>query len=184
MSADPQHLIQLLREHAVRTGEFILASGKRSDFYVDARLVTLHAEGSRIVGDLILQRLRPEVVEVGGLTMGADPIASSICTLSTLRGRPTHAFLIRKQPKQHGTGQYLEGLSNVAPGSAVCILEDTTTTGGSLLLAAERATEAGLNVVQCITVVDREEGASEALAEAGYTLEALATRTSLLSENG
>lgn len=184
MSPHPSPLIQLLRDRAVRTGDFILASGKRSDFYVDARVVTLHAEGSRIVGDLILDRLHDEVVAVGGLTMGADPVASSIATLSTLRDRPIHAFLIRKQPKKHGTNQYLEGLANLEPGSPVCILEDTTTTGGSLLLAAQRATEAGLKVVQCITVVDREEGAAAALEEAGYVLESLATKTALLEENG
>ena len=184
MSSDSTALIQLLRERAVRTGDFVLASGKRSNFYVDARVVTLHAEGSRIVGDLILARLKDEIVAVGGLTMGADPVASSIATLSTLRGRTVHAFLIRKQPKKHGTNQYLEGLANLEPGSPVCILEDTTTTGGSLLLAAQRATEAGLKVVQCITVVDREEGAAEALNKEGYVLESLATKTALLETHG
>lgn len=179
---DAQRLQTLLRDLAVKTGTFTLASGKTSDFYVDARVVTLHAEGSRIVGDLVLSRLHPDVVGVGGMTMGADPITSAVTTLSTLRGRPLHGFLIRKEAKGHGTGKFVEGLVNLPEGSPVCVLEDTTTTGGSLIKAIQRAQDAGLKVVQCITVVDREEGAMQRLADAGWTLEALSTRTDLLDD--
>lgn len=179
-----QRLVDLLRSRSVRTGQFTLASGKQSDFYVDARQTTLHAEGARLVAEAILDRLAPDVVAVGGLTLGADPIACSVAALSTLRGHPIHAFLIRKEAKGHGTGQYCEGLANVPSGSHVAIVEDTTTTGGSLLAACDRAKGAGLVVVQCLTVVDREEGAAEAIGAAGYHLEALTTRTELLGAAG
>ena len=178
MSTDP--LIALLREKSVKTGTFTLASGKTSDFYVDARQTTLHAEGSKLVAERILDLLDEDIVAVGGLTMGADPVACSVAALSTLRGRPIHAFLIRKAAKGHGTGQFCEGLANVPTGSRVAIVEDTTTTGGSLLTACERAEAAGLVVAQTLTVVDRQEGADERIAEAGYTLQALTTRTALL----
>ena len=178
MSTDP--LVALLREKSVKTGEFTLASGKKSDFYVDARQTTLHAVGAKLVAERILAMLHDDVVAVGGLTMGADPVACSVAAHSTLIGRPVHAFLIRKEAKGHGMGHYCEGLANVPKGSRVAILEDTTTTGGSLLLACERAEAEGLVVAQCITVVDRQEGADARIAKAGYTLESLTDRTQLL----
>ena len=172
MSDPKSRLISLLRELSVRTGTFTLASGKTSDFYVDARQTTLHAEGSRLVAEMVLDILHVGVTAVGGLTMGADPIACSVAAVSTHQGKPMHAFLIRKIAKGHGTGHFCEGL--------VAIVEDTTTTGGSLIEAAEKAKKAGLVVVQCITVVDRQEGAAERIEEAGWTLEALTTRSELL----
>lgn len=178
---DEQRLVAILRERSVRVGTFTLASGKTSDFYVDARLTTLHAEGGAIVARLTLDRLRPEVVAVGGLTLGADPIACAAAAWSMPHlGRPIHAFLIRKEPKGHGTGQQVEGLANLPAGAKVCIVEDTTTTGGSLLKAVALARDAGLDVIQCITVVDRLEGAAAAIAAAGLTLEALTTRAELV----
>jgi orotate phosphoribosyltransferase len=174
-------LVALLRERSVRTGTFTLASGKTSDFYVDARQTTLHAEGAWLVGRLVLARLHPDAVGVGGMTLGADPIASAAATLSTTVGRPVHGFIIRKEPKGHGVGSYLVGDVNLPRGSKVCMVEDTTTTGGSLVQAIRRAEEAGLEIVQVITVVDREEGAARTLAEAGFELEALTTRTELLA---
>lgn len=180
MSDLKNRLVELLRAKSVKTGTFTLASGKTSDFYVDARQTTLHAEGSMLVARLMLERLGEDVHAVGGLTMGADPVACSIAAISTLHGHPIHAFLIRKEPKAHGTLQFCEGLANVPRDSKVAIVEDTTTTGGSLLRAVERARMAGLEVVQTLTVVDREEGAAEKIAEAGLTLEALTTRTELL----
>lgn len=181
MSDHHRELVALLRERSVRTGTFTLASGRVSDLYVDARQTTLHARGSALVARLLLQRLKPEVVAVGGLTLGADPIACSAAALSeAVLGRPVHAFLVRKEAKAHGTGNPVEGMGNLAAGDAVCVVEDTTTTGGSLIKAVERAREAGLRVVQCVTVVDRQEGAVEALAAAGLTLEALTTRAELV----
>jgi orotate phosphoribosyltransferase len=177
---DLQRLITLLRPN-VRTGHFTLASGRTSDLYVDARPVTLHAEGSAVIARLVLARLRPDVVGVGGLTLGADPIACAAAAHSlAVLGRPVHAFLIRKEPKAHGTTQQVEGLANFAPGAKVCIVEDTTTTGSSLLKAVELARAAGLDVVQAITLVDRQEGAAAAVAEAGLALEALTRREELV----
>lgn len=178
---DDQRLVALLRG-LVRIGTFTLSSGKTSDLYVDARQATLHAEGSAAIARLTLDRLRADVVGVGGLTLGADPIACATAAWSMAHlGRPVHGFLIRKEAKGHGTAQQVEGLGNLPRGSKVCVVEDTTTTGGSLLKAVALAREAGLDVVQCITVVDRLEGAAEAVAAAGLTLEALTTRTELLA---
>lgn len=174
-------LVELLRELSVKTGHFVLASGRESDLYVDARQTTLNAEGASLVGRLVAEKLHRDVVAVGGMTMGADPIATAASLAAFDAGRPVHAFLIRKNLKDHGTGRWVEGRASVPDGAAVCILEDTTTTGGSLLKAIERAEAAGLRVVQTLTVVDREEGAAERLQAAGYTLEALVTRTELLA---
>ena len=178
---DAELLVATLKDRSVRLGTFTLASGKTSDFYVDARQTTLHADGSAAIARLALDRLRPEVVAVGGLTLGADPIACAVAAWSRAHlGRPIHAFLIRKEAKGHGTGQQVEGLANLPAGSKVCIVEDTTTTGGSLLKAVTLAREAGLDVVQCLTVVDRQEGADAAVASAGLVLEALTTRAELV----
>ena len=115
MTTDALHarLVTLLRELSVRTGTFTLASGKTSDFYVDARQTTLHSEGSWLVGRLVLARLHPDAVGVGGMTLGADPIAAAAATLSTTVGRPVHGFIIRKEPKGHGVGSYMVGDVNL-----------------------------------------------------------------------
>ncbi|GDX78445.1 orotate phosphoribosyltransferase [Deltaproteobacteria bacterium] len=175
-------LVELLREKSYRRRRVILASGRESDFYVDARQTTLHAEGAWIIGSLIHQALDTSVVGIGGLTMGADPIASAVATFSWSAGRPVHAFIVRKEPKGHGTQTWVEGLANLPPGSPVAIVEDTCTTGGSLLRAVDRAEADGLRVVQCFTVVDREEGAEAALAARGFTLHTLVRRSELESE--
>ena len=182
MSSEHQELVALLREKSVRVGEFTLASGKTSDFYVDVRQTALHFRGAELIARLMLDRLSDNATGIGGMTLGADPIACSVTALSNTLGRPIHGFIIRKEPKGHGTGQYLVGEGNLPPGSNVVMVEDTTTTGGSLIKAIHRAEAAGLKVVQCITVVDRQEGAKEALQAAGYTLEALTNRAELLNE--
>ena len=174
-----EQLIALLKEKSVQWGSFTLSSGRTSDFYVDVRQTALHAEGSALIGRLILHQLHPDVEAVGGETMGADPIACSAAAISVAHGRPVHAFLIRKNPKDHGTNKFVEGRGNLPPGTRVAIVEDTSTTGASLLRAVARAREAGLEVVQCITVVDREEGAADAVRRGGHTLEPLVTRTEL-----
>ncbi len=179
MSDDRQRLLNVLQERSVRFGSFTLASGRTSDFYVDGRQTTLHAQGAMLVARLILERLDPTVQGVGGLSVGADPIAGAVAAVSAVQGSPVHGFIVRKQPKTHGTGNHVEGRVNLPDGSRVCVVEDTTTTGGSLLRAAERCVAEGLEVVQTLTIVDREEGAAQALASAGYTLEALFTRTQL-----
>lgn len=175
-----QRLLALLRERSVRTGVFTLASGRTSDFYVDVRQTSLHPEGAWLIGILLLKRLHPSAVAIGGMTLGADPLACSAAALSSTQGRPVHAFLIRKEPKGHGVGSFVVGRENLPDQAPVCMVEDTTTTGGSLLLAIERAQSAGLKVVQVITVVDRQEGAAELLESRGFTLETLTTRQELI----
>jgi orotate phosphoribosyltransferase len=172
-------LIALLKERSYRKMKVILASGRESDFYVDGKQTTLHAEGAWLVGNLVFEALLPEVQGVGGLVIGADPIASATAAVSWSRGRPVHAFLVRKESKQHGTAKYVEGRANLPDGAAVCVVEDTTTTGNSLLQAVDRAEAEGLRVVQCLTIVDREEGAEAALAARGFTLTRLVRRSEL-----
>lgn len=178
---DRGRLIELLREVSYQRRRVVLASGRESDFYVDGKQTSLHAEGAWLLGNLFWERLEPDVVAVGGLTLGADPIAAAIAAVSFHRGRPVHAFIVRKEPKGHGTGQWVEGRRNIPAGARVAIVEDTTTTGGSLLKAVERAESEGLVVVQTLTIVDREEGAAETLAARGFTLEALVRRSELES---
>ena len=177
---DPARLVALLLERSVRRERVVLASGRESDFYVDARQTTLHAEGARLVAQGVLGLLRADVVGVGGPVTGADPIAGAVAALSGLVGRPVHGFMVRKEPKGHGLQLCVEGRGNLPNGSKVCIVEDTATTGGSLVRAVERARAEGLDVVQCIVVVDREEGAAEAVAALGLTLQSLTTRRALL----
>jgi orotate phosphoribosyltransferase len=126
----------------------------------------LTAEGHHLVGELIcdlLSQVAPEVRAVGGLTMGADPIASAVATVSWAQGRPIDAFYVRKEPKGHGTQKWLEGDKTVAPGTQVAIVEDVCTTGGSTLKAIERARLHGLDVRRVVVLVDREEGGREAI---------------------
>ena len=174
-----QRLIAVLRALSVKRERVILASGRESDFYADVRQTTLNAEGAALVAGLVLDRLKPGIVGVGGPVTGADPIAGAVAALSWLRGTPLHGFMVRKEPKGHGLRQWIEGRASLPDGSAVCVVEDTTTTGGSLLTAIKRIEEEGLLVAQCITVVDRQEGAAERLAERGYLLEPLVTRQDL-----
>lgn len=174
-----ERLIALLKEKSYRRRRVVLASGRESDFYVDGKQTTLHAEGAWLVGNLVLDALRPEVRGIGGLVIGADPIAAAVAAVSWSRGRPVHAFLVRKEAKGHGTARFVEGRENLPDGTPVCVVEDTVTTGGSLLKAVDRCEAEGLRVVQCLAIVDREEGAVEALAERGLTLQSLVRRAEL-----
>jgi orotate phosphoribosyltransferase len=174
-----ERLIELLRQLSYRRRRVVLASGRESDFYVDGKQTTLNAEGAWLVGNLVFDALLPEVRGVGGLVVGADPIAAATAAVSFARGRPVHAFLVRKEAKGHGTGRFVEGRENLPDGSPVCIVEDTTTTGSSLLQAVDRAEAEGLRVVQCLTIVDREEGAEGALAARGFVLTRLVLRREL-----
>lgn len=154
---DKGALKKLLLEKAVKTGEFTLASGKKSNFYIDCRKVTLHPEGAKLIGRVILDKIKGLKVDaVGGLTMGADPITSSIIMLSDIPG-----FIVRKKSKEHGTQQKIEGV--IEPGMKVVIVEDVATSGSSALQAIQAVEEFGAKVIKVISVVDREEGAAEKL---------------------
>lgn len=181
---DKARLIELLRDLSYQRRHVVLSSGRESDFYVDGKQTTLNAEGAAIIGRMVLQILRGSALRiagVGGLSIGADPIATATSVMSTLDGGPAiHAFYVRKDAKTHGTRQSVEGLRNLPTGSRVAIVEDTSTTGASALTAVERAREAGLEVAMVVTVVDREEGAREFLEARGIAVRALVTRSELV----
>lgn len=176
-----RRLARLLVEKSYREGDFVLASGRHSDYYFDCRVTALHAEGSWLIGTLFNALLKDEDIRgVGGMTLGADPLVSSTTLISHELGRPLHGLLVRKEAKGHGTGQFVEGLGNFQPGDRVAMLEDVVTTGGSLLRACERVRAAGLNIVAVCAILDREEGGRERLREAGYALHSLFTRAELV----
>lgn len=168
---DRARLIEIIRQRSYGTGvEIKLASGRTSNFYFNLKPTMLHPEGAWQIGALIGQLLATEQVDmVGGLEMGAVPIATSVAAVSHLDGRPLGAFFVRKQAKEHGTQSLIEGLvkGETIAGKRVVIVEDVTTTGGSALKAIDIVTAEGGVVVAALTVVDREEGAAEAFAARG-----------------
>lgn len=179
MSTDSRRLSRLrtlLKTIALQRGAFVLASGKTSRFYLDCRRVTLDPEGAFLIGSLLFDRLmrgRPKVVGVGGPTMGADPIVSAITVVSHLKKKPLSGFYVRKEPKSHGTGQWVEKAGRLRVGARVAIVEDVVTSGGSLVKAVERSRADGLNVVRALSIVDREEGGSQTVEKCGLRLESL-----------
>ncbi|ADU63510.1 MAG: orotate phosphoribosyltransferase [Pseudodesulfovibrio sp.] len=178
-------LAGLLLALSYKEGDFTLTSGKKSDYYFDCKQTALHPEGGYLIGRLFVEMLKNyEVKGVGGMTLGADPLVTGVTVVSHLEGRPMPGFIIRKQAKGHGTDQYLEGLANFSRGDRVVLLEDVCTTGGTLLTAAERVREAGLEIAGVLAVLDREEGGRERLKAAGLELEAIFTRKALLSAGG
>ena len=181
---DRARLLALLRDLSYERRKVVLASGRESDFYIDCKRTALTAEGHVLVGRLLfdrVRRLRPLVRGVGGLTLGADPIASAIALTSFLEEEPVDAFIVRKEPKGHGTGQWIEGRKTIPDGSRVAVLEDVVTTGGSALKAIERCRAEKLEVVACIALVDRAEGGREAIEATGVPLDALFTRADFVS---
>jgi len=177
-----KRLARLLVERSYKEGDFTLTSGRKSDYYFDGKQTALHPEGAYLIGHLFNAMLFEDasITAVGGLTLGADPLVSATSLISYQLGRPLPAFIVRKNAKGHGTNQYLEGLANLTPGKPVAMLEDVVTTGGSLLTACERVREAGFPIVMLCTVLDREEGGSEAIINAGYSLRSLFRRRELL----
>ena len=178
-----QELMAIIRELSYEEREVTLASGRKSNFYFDGKQTTLHSQGGLLVGKAFWKEVKTfegPIHGVGGLTLGADPIATATSIAAALEGENVHAFIIRKEPKGHGTGQWLEGRKNLPPGSRVVIVEDVTTTGGSSMKAVERAMEEGLEVAGIVTLVDREEGARENIEGAGQALRAVFTRSQVV----
>jgi orotate phosphoribosyltransferase len=176
-------LRSLLRERSVRTGDFTLASGRRSSLYIDARLTTMTGAGQLLIGRLGLAALddagwRP--TSLGGLTLGADPVAYSIAHAAARAGRTLDAFTVRKEPKGHGAGRVIEG--GFHEGTDVVVVEDVMTTGDSARRAIRAVRDAGARVLGVLCVVDRGEGARESLEHEGYTVRALFTAAELLEE--
>ncbi|HSN90220.1 MAG TPA: orotate phosphoribosyltransferase [Anaeromyxobacteraceae bacterium] len=190
LEADRARLLELLRTLSFERRKVVLASGKESDFYVDCKRTTLTAEGHALVGRLLFDRVRrisPLPRGVGGLTLGADPIASAVAMTSWIehegmraQGHPVDAFIVRKEPKGHGTGQWIEGRRTIPDGSRVVVIEDVVTTGGSALKAIERCRAEALVPVACLALVDRMEGGREAIEAQGVPLQALFTREDFL----
>jgi orotate phosphoribosyltransferase len=177
-------LLDLIATHSFKLGDFLLASGARSDYYIDCRITTLHAEGGRLSGLVLYDLIRefiPQAEAVGGLTMGADPLVSNIASASAWAAADykeilelssaldfeadddpgpepalIHGFLVRKAEKTHGTGRRIEGF--LKPGAQVVIVDDVCTTGGSTITAIEAAREAGMIVAGVLCLVDREQG--------------------------
>lgn len=167
-------LLRAVREKAYREGDFTLASGKKSDYYVDCKEVTLDAEGARMVGTLIFERLKDKGVRaVGGLELGSVPISTAVSVISAQQGAPLANFIVRKEQKGHGAGKKIEGA--VGPGDTVAVVEDVVSTGGSSLKAIAALREAGVEVALVVSIVDREMGGKEAFADAGAPFEALFT---------
>jgi len=176
-----ERLAAIIEAESIRRGNFTLASGKTSDYYLDCRRTTLHAEGAVLVGRLGLAAMQESgwaADAVGGLTLGADPIATAISMTSQMSGTPMHAFLVRKAVKGHGTGQKIERCPEA--GSSVVVVEDVVTSGGSLIQAVDACRDAGLVVAGALAIVDREEGGEAAIRARDLPYVALYTASELL----
>jgi len=183
-----EQLVRLLATRSAQRGDFVLASGRRSSLYIDCRLTTMSPEGQLLIGREGLAALRHadwEADAVGGLTLGADPIAYAIAHASALAqeqggGRLVRGFTVRKEPKQHGTGKRVEGPFRA--GDRVVVVEDVITTGGSAMKAVEAIREAGGEVLGVLALVDREEGGREVLEGAGLRVVAMVLGSELLAQ--
>lgn len=171
-------LLALIKEKALFRGDFTLASGKKSKYYIDLRLVTLDSEGSYLIAEILYDMLKKRQIDaMGGLTMGADPICCSFAAVSYLKGRPTPAFIVRKEEKGYGKGKRIEG--PLKAGSNVVIVDDVATTGGSMIKAVEAVEKEGCRVETIMCVVDRGEGAAEEITRRGYSFESIFDRSDL-----
>lgn len=169
-------LKQLLAEKSVKRGSFVLASGKQSDIYVDARLTTMSPEGMVVIGSLALSAIsdrgwKPD--SIGGLTMGADPVTFAISHTSAIQQMPIRAFSVRKEAKTHGTGNRIEG--PFQKGDRVVVIEDVITTGKSALQAIDAVEASGGKILGVLAVVDRQDGGREAIRTRGYEVTTLTT---------
>jgi orotate phosphoribosyltransferase len=167
-------LIENLKTRALKRGDFVLRSGRRSTYFLDGKQTTLSAEGGALVGELMYPLIKDLNVQgVGGLTLGADPIATAISIESYRQGNPIDAFIVRKETKDHGMGDLIAG--PLVPGSRVAIVEDTVTTGSAIQAAIDAVRAAGCEIVRIVVIVDREAGARENFAKQGYQFDALFT---------
>jgi orotate phosphoribosyltransferase len=175
---EKERLLQLLKDNSLEVRPVTLSSGKKSDYYMDCKRVTLSPEGAYLTGSLMLEMISEKVGAVAGLTLGADPIVSSISILSHLKNRGLAGLIVRKEPKKHGTMSYVEGPA-LPKDTKVAVVEDVVTSGASLIRAIDRIEAAGYRPVQALTILDRQEGGREAIRERGFELQALFTRIDL-----
>jgi orotate phosphoribosyltransferase len=178
---DKAKLLGILKKEAFFKGKFILSSGKESDFYMDARLVTLSAAGAYLTGRIMLEMIKDEKIDaVGGPTLGADPMVGAIASLSYQAGRPIPTFIIRKAPKAHGKGNQVEGPA-LKEGSSVVIIDDVATTGKAFVESIEVLQKMNIKVKKAICIIDRGEGAREAVAKYNVPMEPIFTISQFLS---
>ena len=169
---DKQQMIDLFKERALKFGDFTLASGQKSSYYLDGKQVTLHSTGLRLVSEGLLELLADvEYTAIGGMSIGADPIIGGVLTVAAEQGKNIDGFMVRKEAKGHGTNKFIEG--PVQPGDKVVIIDDVITTGGSSLLAIDRVEEFGCEVVQVVGIVDRLQGGAANFAARNYPLTSL-----------
>jgi orotate phosphoribosyltransferase len=176
MTYDKQALLELLEQEALQRGDFTLASGKKASYYLDCRKVTLHPKGAGLIAAgmlAVIGQTAPLPAAVGGMAIGADPITSAIVTVAGQQDLPLKGFMVRKEPKGHGTGRQVEG--PVQPGQEVVIVEDVITSGGSALKAVDAAEAFGLKVREVIGIIDRLAGGEAAFAARGLKLKTLTT---------
>lgn len=167
-----QKLLDLFCQLAYQEGDFVLSSGQRSSYYINGKQVTLHPQGALAIARLILNILPADTQAIAGLTLGADPIVSSVSVISVYENRPIPGLIIRKEAKGHGTMAYIEG-PTLPPAAKVVVLEDVVTTGQSALKAVERLQAAGYTVERVISLIDRLQGGAELYKSAGLEFEAL-----------
>ncbi len=190
---DPrEQLLSLLVQHSFQYSAepiFTLASGRKSHYYINCKKTTFMPDAMPLLGRLFFERIKAvedrigyHIDAVGGLTLGADPIAYATAFHSALQGEPIQAFSVRKEPKAHGSQKWVEGFERV--GARVAIIEDVVTTGGSTLRAIEGALHAGFRIATVLALVDRQEGGREELKKKGYELEAIYTTEDLLGVSG
>jgi len=180
IAQDRSELFHLLKTIAFSKGKFILSSGKESNFYLDARLVTLSAPGAYLTARIMLDMIKEDHVDaIGGPTLGADPMVGAVASLSYQDGRPINTFIIRKQPKAHGKQQQVEGPLLKELGSVV-IIDDVATTGKAFVESIEVLQKMNIKIKKAICVIDRGEGASEALAKYGVPLKSIFTISEFL----
>jgi orotate phosphoribosyltransferase len=171
---DRQALLELIKQQALKFGDFTLASGKKASFYLDCRRVTLDSQGAKLIGAGMLELMADNMPDlVGGMAIGADPITAAILTLAGINNIPLRGVMVRKEPKGHGLGKHVEG--PYREGERLVIVEDVVTTGGSSLKAIEHCEAVGLKVDRVLAIIDRMEGGREAFAERGYELTTLFT---------
>ncbi len=178
-------LIKILAEKSLKVSkepEFLLASGQKSNFYVDCKMTTLFSRGLPLIGEIFFERITSlNIKGIGGLTLGADPIATATAMVAGQRGIDHVSFVIRKESKKHGLMKWIEG--GMAPGDRVVIIDDVITTGGSTIKAIDKSEEGGLEIVKVIVLVDREEGGRENIQKRGYEVEAIFTKSELMEEH-
>ena len=182
-SASRARLHEIIRKRSFGRGEITLASGRKSDFYFNLKPTMMDPEGATLLAELTYEALKDESYDyIGGLEMGAVPLAGAIAQISWIKGHPIAAFFVRKKPKEHGARLAIEGLTKdeTLAGKRIVVVEDVTTTGGSAMKAVEALREAGADVALVFTMVDRQEGAAETFAAAKLPFRSLYTAREFL----